>query len=299
MRTRKIIATIVFSLVMLGVIGLVIHEYITTKTVESGTVIKALLIIAGGILSIFKIFNGMGGKIPYQKYEAAYAKELANTFVGDSNKKERKELLEAIHLFNLKLYDRAIASLEKLLKKCQTSGDVYGVKLFMALSYEGTKSGYKAMEIYQEMIRQGTVRPTPYINLGVLYEKEDKLSNAVECFYEAIRLDPTDYHSYNNLAQVLAGNDEFEEAIECAQKALELKNNFNDCLEVLALSYNALGDYENAEKYFTKCLKTGSNEQKLRRVMNIYKDTGIEKSVTEDDDNIETDNLANEDTENE
>ena len=49
------------------------------------------------------------------------------------------------------------------------------------------------------------------------------------------------------------------------QKALELKNNFNDCLEVLALSYNALGDYENAEKYFTKCLKTGSNEQKLRR----------------------------------
>ena len=280
---------------MLGVIGLVVYEYVTTQTVDKATIVKALFIIAGGIISLLKIFSGMGGKIPYQKYEAAYAKELANTFVGDNNKKERKELLEAIHLFNLKQYDRAIVSLEKLLKKCQTSGDVYGVKLFMALSYEGTKSGYKAMEIYKEMIRQGTARPTPYINLGVLYELEDKLSDAVECFYEAIRLDPTDYHSYNNLAQILAGNDEFEEAIECAQKALELKNNFNDCLEVLALSYNALGDYENAEKYFIKCLKTGSNEQKLRRVMNIYKDTGINKP-TETDIDFESDQ-TNEDEE--
>ena len=274
MRNRKILATVIFALIMLTVIGLVVYEYVTTNTVDKDTVLRALLVIAGGIIGMVKVFSGMGGKIPYQKYEAAYAKELASTFVGDNNKKERKELFAAIHLFNLKLYDRAIVSLEKLLKKCQTSGDVYGVKLFLALSYEGTKSGYKAMEIYKEIIRQGTTRPTPYINLGVLYELEDKLADAVECFYEAIRLDPTDYHSYNNLAQILTGNDEFEEAIECAQKALELKNNFNDSLEVLALCYNALGDYENAEKYFIKCLKTGSNEQKLRRVMNIYKDTG-------------------------
>ena len=174
-------------------------------------------------------------------------------------------------MFNLKLYPRAITSLEKLLKKCETSGDVYGVKLFLALSYEGTKSGYKAMEIYKEMIKDGSHRATPYINLGVLYDLEGKTNDAIECLIEAKRIDPTDYHIYNNLAQMFTSNNEYEEAIECAEKTLELKNNFLDALEVLAICYNAIGDVQNAEKYLKKSIQNGSNEAKLRRAMYAYK----------------------------
>jgi tetratricopeptide (TPR) repeat protein len=67
----------------------------------------------------------------------------------------------------------------------------------------------------------------------------------------------------------------FNEAIECANKLLELKSNFADGYEILAICYNALGDYENAEKYFTKSIKNGISEQKIRRAMEVYKDTGI------------------------
>lgn len=270
MRSRRAVYITVFAILMAVVIGIFAYELITTKTISSDSIFKGGLVAISGVIFLVKGLYGAGGRIPYQKYEAAYAKELEKTFIGESNKKERKVLLEAIHLFNTKAYGGAISKLEKLLKKCQTSGDVYGVKLFMALCYEGTQSGYKAMEIYKEIIKQGTYRATPYINLGVLYDSEGKLSEAVECLREAIRLDPDDYHSYNNLAQMFTCNNEYEEAIECAHKALELKNNFNDSLEVLAICYYAIGDNENAEKYFKKCLQTGSNEQKLKRAMAVY-----------------------------
>lgn len=271
MRNRKIITIVVFALIMVAVVGLVVYEYIDTKTVAKDTVVKAVLVVASAIIALVKVLSGMGGNIPYKKYEAAYAKELEKTFIGDNDKKERKELFNAIHLFNLKLYPRAITSLEKLLKKCQTSGDVYGVKLFLALSYEGTKSGYKAMDIYKEMIKDITHRATPYINLGVLYDLEGKTNEAIECLIEAKRIDPTDYHIYNNLAQMFTANNEYEEAIECAEKTLELKNNFLDALEVLAICYNAIGDDQNAEKYLKKSIQNGSNEAKLRRAMYAYK----------------------------
>ena len=287
MRKAKIAVITLFTVVMLGISGLIIYEFIDTGSISRDTIVRASLIIVAGIIALIKAFNNIGGTVPYQKYEAAYAKELEKTFVGESNKRNRKELLNAAHLFNLKAYNRAIVSLEKLLKKCQTSGDVYGVKLFMALSYEGLRSGYKAMEIYKEMIKQGTYRATPYINLGVLYDNDDNGMEAIKCFKEAVRLDPTDYHSYNNLAQVYTRNDMFNEAIECANKLLELKSNFADGYEILAICYNALGDYENAEKYFTKSIKNGISEQKIRRAMDVYKDTGI-SNYTEDTDNTET-----------
>ena len=69
MRNRKILATVIFTLIMLTVIGLVVYEYVTTNTVDKDTVLRALLVIAGGIIGMVKIFSGMGGKIPYQKYE--------------------------------------------------------------------------------------------------------------------------------------------------------------------------------------------------------------------------------------
>lgn len=282
MRNRRAIYISVFALLMAVVVGIFVYEFVTTKTISSDSVFKGGLVAVSSIIFLVKGLYGAGGRIPYQKYEAAYAKELEKTFIGESNKKERKALLEAIHLFNTKAYGGAVSKLEKLLKKCQTSGDVYGVKLFMALSYEGMNSGYKAMEIYKEIIKQGTFRATPYINLGVLYDNEGKLSDAVECLKEAIRLDPSDYHSYNNLAQIFTRNNEYEEAIECAHKALELKNNFNDALEVLAICYYAIGDNENAERYFKKSLQTGSNEQKLRRAMYVYRAQNDETEETEE-----------------
>lgn len=270
MRKRRIIFILVFVALMLLVIGLFAYELVTTNTISGSSIFRGGLVVASAVIFLIKGLYGAGGRIPYQKYEAAYAKELEKTFIGENNKRERKALLEAIHLFNIKAYGGAIFKLEKLLSKCQTSGDVYGVKLFMALSYEGMQSGYKSMEIYKEIIKQGAYRATPYINLGVLYDLEGNINGATECLYEAIRLDPSDYHSYNNLAQIFTCNNEYEEAIECAHKALELKNNFNDALEALAICYNAIGDCENAEKYFKKCLQTGSNEQKLRHAMEVY-----------------------------
>ena len=212
MRKTKIAVIVAYTIVMLGVAGLIIYEIINTGTLSRDTIVRAALIVVAGLVALIKAFNNIGGTVPYQKYEAAYAKELEKTFVGENNKRNRKELLNAAHLFNLKAYNRALVKLEPLLKKCQTSGDVYGVKLFMALSYEELKSGYKAMEIYQEMIKQGTYRATPYINLGVLYDNMDNGMEAIKCFKEAVRLDPTDYHSYNNLAQVYTRNDMFNEA---------------------------------------------------------------------------------------
>ena len=270
MRKRRIIFISAFVALMLLVIGLFAYELVTTNTISGSSIFRGGLVVASAVIFLIKGLYGAGGRIPYQKYEAAYAKELEKTFIGENNKRERKALLEAIHLFNIKAYGGAISKLEKLLSKCQTSGDVYGVKLFMALSYEGMQSGYKAMEIYKEIIKQGAYRATPYINLGVLYDLEGNINGATECLYEAIRLDPSDYHSYNNLAQIFTCNNEYEEAIECAHKALELKNNFNDALEALAICYNAIGDCKNAEKYFKKCLQTGSNEQKLRHAMEAY-----------------------------
>ncbi len=294
MRSKRAVYISIFVLLIAMIIGLFVYEYVKTKSISSDSILKGVLIGASSIIFLAKGLSRTGERIPYQKYEAAYAKELASTFTSESNKKERKALLEAIHLFNTKAYGGAISKLERLLPKCQTSGDVYGVKLFMALSYEGSKSGYKAMEIYKEMIKRGTHRATPYINLGVLYDLEGKSSEAIECFYEAIRIDPTDYHSYNNLSQIFTCNNEYKEAIECAHKALELKNNFLDALEILAICYNALDDKENAEKYFKKSLQNGSSEAKLRRVMSVYKSQPL---LDEDDENDDEDEDENEDYE--
>ena len=45
MRNRKIITIVVFALIMLAVVGLVVFEYIDTKTVAKDTIVKAVLVL--------------------------------------------------------------------------------------------------------------------------------------------------------------------------------------------------------------------------------------------------------------
>lgn len=283
LKKRKITVISLFCLLIALLIGLVSYELINTKTLSSNTVLRGILLLGSAIIVLIKGLYGTNAKINYKKYESAYKDEIAYCFNRDDSKKERKALLEGIHLFNIKAYEKAIEKLEALEKKCQTSGDFYGTRLFLALSYQDMGAWDKAIEIYEKMVRNGTPRATPWTNLGVLYDERGRLDEAIRCYKGAIEIEKSNPTVYCNMGNLLAKAGEYEGALEYASRAVSIKYNHADALELMAYCYSALGDFAECEKYYKRAVESGANPSSLRRAIDFSKNASFSNCDREEE----------------
>lgn len=86
-------------------------------------------------------------------------------------------------------------------------------------------------------------------NLGAVYLNNKKYADAIKYFQQSIQLNPNYVNAYSNIGRAYYFNNQFKEAIEAFNKELSLDNKAYQNIPYIALSFQGLGNMEEARKY--------------------------------------------------
>ena len=111
-----------------------------------------------------------------------------------------------------------------------------------------------AERIFKEALRfaRGEDLMWAYIELAVCYKEEGKLKEAEECFRMAVESQPKKDTAYIEFGSYYQERKDYLKAKEMFIKALEIKDDNPEVYQYLGLISEALGDSQEARKYFRR-----------------------------------------------
>ncbi len=126
------------------------------------------------------------------------------------------------------------------------------VVIFFLLSY-GTYTRNKywqknEIEIWEGVAAKSPAKFRPHYNLGVLYDKQGRLTDAVTELLTAIRLEPDNAKAHNNLGYIYGKQNHLEEAVKELKVAIRLDPNHYLAYKNLQTAYEHLGEFDEAER---------------------------------------------------
>lgn len=261
---KKALPYILYSLIILLAGGLLIHEYITTGTLESGDIVKGALLILAAIMGMLrpKRRRSVGNKKAL--YQKAYGEFIQNAFYDDP--KLEKKFYQAVDDYNFDRYAAGVQKLTKLRKECQRTADIYAVTVFLALCYDGMQAYEEAIKLYEDAahIRDNT---TFHSNSGLCYLRLGQLDKAEEAFHLALRVDEKNAFAWNNLASLYFRQGDYKQALEYAESAIECDGQMPQALSCAAMCCALLGDDENYRKYYRQAVSAGYDGNKIKSVL--------------------------------
>lgn len=255
----KAIRYILIGLTAAAVVGLLYYQGFVTGELTDSNLTKALLILAGLVLSLFR--KPRRGRATKSDYQAAYGHLIGNAFSEDP--KLEKRLYQALEDFNNHRYPAALKKLEQLRIESPRSADRFTVITFIALCYD-------RMGRYEDAIHQYTSalqireHSTVASNMGSCYLNLGRSEEALECFLRAVRADNKNPNAHNNIAQLYIQLGEYEDALVYAEAALELNAKMPQALNAMAICYAMLDYDEESELYFRRAVANGSDGKALR-----------------------------------
>jgi len=103
----------------------------------------------------------------------------------------------------------------------------------------------------------------PWVNLGVVYGRNDQLDDAALAFQQALQIDPGDYSAMSNLYEVYLEQEKLAMAAELEPKVEKYRR--NNPYYLLRLSDEALEleQYEESVSLLQKAIKKKDNDHKL------------------------------------
>ncbi len=252
---------VVFVLLAVASIGFYVYDIAVNGTPYTENLFKVAIVVISFGISIAKMLAGAGSRNPLAFYEKHYAKELEGVFVRDP--KSRKNLLEAIRLFNESKYQKAISAFEQLKSLRPSKHDLGVICLFSALCYEEWGLMDEAIREYNQVLDNVPQNATALSNLGILYAKKNDFGNAVECYKKSIEANPSNHFAINNLAQLYYREGEYEGAVEYSLKALEICPNFKPSASLLAVIYGGYGYEKEYGKYLKIAVQEGADKESI------------------------------------
>lgn len=258
---KRALPYILYSLVIAGAAALLIYQGFVTKDLESGNLVKGLLMIAAALLGMFRPRNRrqiVNKKATYQK---AYGEYIQNAFSED----RKLEILfyKAVDDYNQNRPAAAISKLNKLRKECHHTAEIYAVTFFLALCHDD-------MQLYGEAIKHydaaAKIRPTStlYSNMGLCQQRMGQKDSAQESYEQAIRLDPSNAFAYNNLAAMYFREGAYHDALEYAEQAIQADPNLPQALGTAAVCSALLGETEDYERYYRQAVAHGYDGNKIK-----------------------------------
>jgi tetratricopeptide (TPR) repeat protein len=166
---------------------------------------------------------------------------------------------------NLKMYDNAIAALEKAYKL--RPDDVDTMFSLADLYYNRGQLG-AAEDLYRKIIRTtpGDVSTeNAYVNLGVILDDMERFSEAIEVLEKAISLNSKNENAYFNLGMAYKNSGQPTKAIETWRKAANLS------LEDPGKFWEAIGDYYYDNGFYTEATKEFEQLAKLQPLNYLVK----------------------------
>lgn len=261
---KKALPYILYSIVIAAAAGLLIYQGLVQKNLESGNLVKGILIIAAAVLGMLrpKRRNRVSNKkVLYQK---AYGQFIQRAFYDDS--KLEKKFYNAVDDYNFDRYAAAIDKLNALRKECQRTDDIYAVTVFTALCFDGMQSYEDAVKHYTDAarIRDNT---TLHSKAGLCYLRMGLMEEAEEAFHRAIQADEKNAFAWNNLASLYFKQCEYEQALEYAETAIGIDSQMPQALSCAAICCALLDDEDAYRKYYRQAVAAGYDGNKIKNAI--------------------------------
>ena len=259
----KALRWIIYSLLLVTVVGLLCYQGFVTKELESANLVKGLLLLAG---ILFAMLRPAKRRISNKKalYQKAFGEFLQNAFSDD--KKLEKQLYNAVHDYNMNKPAAGVAKLSKLRKECRNTAEMYAVTVFMGLCYDDMRLYGDAAEQYEAalQIRQNS---TIYSNLGLCHQRNGNHEGAQRAYEDAIRVNPHNACAYNNLSSLYFRDGEYFDALEYAEIAIREDAKMVQALSTAAICCALLGETEDYERYYRQAVANGYDGQKIKNAI--------------------------------
>ena len=243
---------------------LLVYYLAVNEGVEFVRIISAAMVVAGCLLNLTREKRNLPG-IDYEVYEEAYEEVLEGAFTG--NKRGYRKLLDAAVCFEGNKMTKAYKILEKLKKRCIHSKDYAAVYNMWGLCLVKEGKNEEAIKMYGKALQYDPVNALSWSNMGLEYAEMGKAKEAHLAYTNAIRYNPNDAHSHHNLAAYFVETVEPGKGLEHALKAISLNANLKDSMFVAAMTYQMLGDEENARKYSIMYGLNGGDANALKRAL--------------------------------
>ena len=260
MRVLRYVLCILLIVACLGLVG---YQYYAQGHLETQQITKAVLIIAGAVLSMLRKPQP---KVANKKatYAKAYSEYIQNAFQ-DSPKLER-QFYDAIHLYNLDKPDKALKKLESLRKECQRTNDLRAVTVFTALCLDDMQVYDKAITQYQaalSMRNSSSLRS----NMGLCFQRLGDFQEAEQCYEQAMQLDPKNAYAINNLSALYFRLGNYDEALDIAVEAIEVSPKMRQALTTAAICCGILGYDEEYQQYYRQAVANGADGNRIKQVI--------------------------------
>ncbi len=260
----KKISVIVITVLILAVLGLLAYQGLVTKDLEAKNVIRALLILAGLVLTMLK--SGRRHRVGNKKtlYEKAYPEYIQSVFSTD--KKLEKLFFRAVDDYNQNKPSAGEKKLEALRIECHSTTDLYAVTVFTALCLDDMGLPDKAITEYRNALR---IRPhsTLASNMGLCLDRLGQTDEAIDAYEQAIALDKNNATPLNNLGALYFRDGEYEGALEYAEQAISVDPRMPQALSLAAICCALLGQHEAYEDYYRRAVSAGYDGSKIKNTI--------------------------------
>ncbi|NQY67211.1 MAG: tetratricopeptide repeat protein [Flavobacteriales bacterium] len=142
-----------------------------------------------------------------------------------------------------------ISFLEKAVAIYPNYADAYSQ---IGLTYYRMDDYDKAKEKYLKALEFNSKKPLTYSNLGAIYFNRQQYKEAQEMFEKAIYFDPRFADGYLNLGSVYGTIGENVKSVAAFNKGIEYAPNNASLWHFAAITYQNMGDMENAQKYMAR-----------------------------------------------
>jgi tetratricopeptide (TPR) repeat protein len=111
----------------------------------------------------------------------------------------------------------------------------------------------QAAALFSEIAKQDPQLASPHTNLGILFYRQDRMTEAEAAFKEALQRDSNDYVAANYLGMIYRGQGRFADAKSAYEQALAAKPDYANAHLNLAILYDLyLGQLDQALDQYQK-----------------------------------------------
>lgn len=257
----KALRYILIGLVAAAVAGILAYQAFVEQNLTSNDIFRAVLILAGLVLSVMK--TGRRRPVSNKKvlYQKAYSEFIQNVFSEDA--KLETLFYSAVDDYNREKPARAVEKLTKLRGECQRTNDLFAVTVFTGLCLDDMQLYEEAINAYQNALR---IRPSSTLasNMGLCYQQMGDFENAQNAYEQAIELNPDNEFAYNNLSAMYFREGDYETALDYAQHALEINQKMPQALSTAAICFALLGSEQEYRDYYRRAVAAGYDGQKIK-----------------------------------
>ena len=164
--------------------------------------------------------------------------------------------MTAIILMQSKKFEVAIIILNKLISLSKKNSIYYYNR---ALAYRGLNNLEKSQENYELSIKQDPNSIPSIINLGNLFQEQERHEEAIIQYKKAIMINPNDEKIYNNLGLSYFKMHLYENSLEEYKKAIIINPRYEEAIFGLGNSYDMIGNPGEAMKELNRVIAINPN----------------------------------------